>query len=252
MKLLLDGSGGFAGDMFTAALLDAGASLDDVEQGMITSGKKLGNIRIDSGKTSDGSTQLHISLEADKDHVHAEFITEILENCFNELRIGNIYREFGRKVLNILIEAENEAHKMHIFEKLMHHHGHDHHGTILHEAQDILIDIIGAVTGMESLGISPSASLLKPVRTGDGKVEFSHGVLDIPAPATKIILEKYNIEWEKGPIDTELCTPTGASLLAALIDKDEKIHSGEFKAIGEGSSRGSKILPIPPLKIYLV
>ena len=98
----------------------------------------------------------------------------------------------------------------------------------------------------------PGVQLLKPVRTGDGKVEFSHGILDIPAPATKIILEKYNLKWEKGPIDTELCTPTGASLLAALIDKNKKNHTGEFKVLGEGSSRGSKILPIPPLKIYLV
>lgn len=252
MKLILDGSGGFAGDMFTAALLDAGADFNNVQHAMINSGKRLGNIRIDSEKTDDGSTQLFISLEADKDHVHAEFITEILENSFDELGIDCIYREFGRKVLNILIEAENEAHKMQVFEKLKHHHGHEHNGTILHEAQDILIDIIGAVTGMESLGLSPSASLIKPVRTGEGKVEFSHGILDIPAPATKIILEKYNIKWEKGPVETELCTPTGASLLAALIKKNGGNDSGEFTILGEGASRGSKILPIPPLKIYLV
>ena len=61
-----------------------------------------------------------------------------------------------------------------------------------------------------------------------GKVNFSHGVLDVPAPATRIILEKFNVEWKKGPVDTELCTPTGASILAALIEKND-IKSFENK-----------------------
>ncbi len=252
MKLVLDGSGGFAGDMFTAALIDAGADYNEVSLAMEKAGKKIGNIRINSNKTGDGSTQLTISLEAEKNHVDAELIKELLNESFEELNTGNIYREFGKKVLGILIEAEDEAHKMQVFEKLMHHHGHDHKGTVLHEAQDILIDIIGAVSGMELLEISPSASLLKPVRTGQGKIEFSHGILDVPAPATRIILDKFNIKWQKGPIDTELCTPTGASLLAALIDNETTPDMGELKILGEGSSRGTKILPIPPLKIYLI
>lgn len=252
MKLVIDGSGGFAGDMFTAALIDAGADYKTVCNGMEKTGEKIGNIRIDSGKTDDGSTQLLISLEAEKNHVDADLIKELLNESFEELNIGTTYRAFGRKVLEILIEAENEAHKMQVFEKLMHHHGHDHKGTVLHEAQDILIDIIGAVSGMELLGISPSAALLKPVRTGQGKIEFSHGILDVPAPATRIILDKYNINWQKGPIDTELCTPTGASLLAALIDDEITPNLDKLNILGEGFSRGTKILPIPPLKIYLI
>jgi len=252
MKLVLDGSGGFAGDMFTAALIDAGADYNSVCIAMEKTGKKIGNIRIKADKTDDEATQLIISLEAEKNHVDADMIKELLNESFEELNVGNIYRDFGNKVLEILIEAENEAHKMQVFEKLMHHHGHDHKGTVLHEAQDILIDIIGAVSGMELLGTSPSASLLKPVKTGQGKIEFSHGILDVPAPATRIILDKYNIKWQKGPIDTELCTPTGASLLAALIDNEITPDMEKLKILGEGSSRGSKILPIPPLKIYLI
>ncbi len=252
MKLALDGSGGFAGDMFTAALIDAGADYNTISSGMVKAGEKIGNIKIDLNKTEDGSTQLIISLEAEKNHVDAEEIKELLNESFEELNIGNIYREFGRRVLDILIDAENEAHTMQVFEKLMHHHGHTHNGAVLHEAQDIMIDIIGAVSGMELLGISPSASLIEPVRTGQGEIEFSHGILDVPAPATRIILDKFKINWEKGPIDTELCTPTGASLLAALIDKKSSPGIEKLKILGKGSSRGTKILPIPPLKIYLV
>ncbi len=253
MKLLLDGSGGFAGDMFTAALLNSGANYNNVRHNMVTCGKKLGDIKIDHKKNMDGSTQLMITLHPNSDHVEAGSIKKLLLECFEKLNIGKIYREFGEKVLNILIDAENEAHKSHVFDKLMHDHGHTHKGTVLHEAQDILIDIIGAVSGLELMKVEPSASLIKPVRTGYGMIEFSHGILDVPAPATKIILNKFNIDWRKGPIEAELCTPTGASLLAALTgNNDDNNKEVDFKVLYEGSSRGSKILPIPPLKIFLI
>ena len=176
----------------------------------------------------------------------------MLFESFNEIKALPVYRDFGSGVLEILIEAEQEAHKLNVFKKLMHHHAHSHGDTILHEAQDIIIDIIGAVTGMELLGITPEAALIQPVRTGKGKVNFSHGLLDIPAPATRIILEKFNIKWEKGPVDTELCTPTGASILAALLKNGREKSYENKKILGEGSARGSKILPIPPLKILLI
>ncbi|MEN8222561.1 MAG: nickel insertion protein [Acidobacteriota bacterium] len=252
MKLLIDGSGGFAGDMFTAALINAGADSNTVKHNMEKCGSRLGRVQIESENNSDGSSKLAISLEAEHDHIGAGHIREKLKKSFNDIKTPPLYREFGINVLEILIEAENEAHKMNVFEKLMHEHKHHHHGTVLHEAQDIIIDIIGAVTGMELLGVLPDASLISPVRTGEGKVEFSHGILDVPAPATRVILDNYNIEWKKGPVDTELCTPTGASLLAALLKNNVKPDMGETKISGEGSSRGTKTLPIPPLKIYIV
>ncbi len=252
MKLVIDGSGGFAGDMFTAALINAGADFNIVKNNMEKCGSRLGRIEIGTGMATDGSSQLSISLKVENDHIGADRIRKILHESLDDIDSEPVYRDFGKKVLEILIDAEKEAHKMNVFEKLNHHHGHSHSGTILHEAQDIVIDIIGAVTGMKQLGILPSASLIYPVRTGSGKVEFSHGILDIPAPATRVILEKYNIEWEKGPVDTELCTPTGASLLAALITDIRKPDMKKNIISLKGYSRGSKSLPIPPLKIFII
>ena len=38
----------------------------------------------------------------------------------------------------------------------------------------------------------------------------------MPAPATHVIIKKYRIPIEPGPVAMELFTPTGAALLAAL------------------------------------
>jgi len=252
MKLIIDGSGGFAGDMFTASLIDAGADFHRVRENMEKCGSKLGRIRIGSQRSRDNALRLSVSLEAQQDHIAAHRVKSILTESFEEINTPQLYREFGLKVLEILIHAEEKAHKQQVFEKLMHHHGHSHHGPVLHEAQDIIVDIIGAVTGLEMLDISPSAALAGPLRTGSGTVEFSHGILDVPAPATRVILKKYGLDWEKGPVDTELCTPTGASILAALVDRPRESIPASSLVRGTGSSRGTKDLPIPPLKIFLI
>jgi uncharacterized protein (TIGR00299 family) protein len=64
------------------------------------------------------------------------------------------------------------------------------------------------------------------VNVGSGTVNTEHGVLPVPAPATADLLKEKPI-YSAGP-ETELTTPTGAALLAALA-----------------SSFG----PIPPLRV---
>ncbi len=132
------------------------------------------------------------------------------------------------------------------------HHNHDLEESFLHEAQDIVIDIMGAVTGLQELGVQPRAFLTCPVSVGGGHVHCSHGMLSIPAPATTVIIEEYNIPWKKGPIEKELFTPTGAAILAAL--DSHLIAPGEFDKLNvraSGKSRGTKTLDIPPLELVI-
>ncbi len=96
-------------------------------------------------------------------------------------------------------------------------HRHSAEKTVLHEAQDILIDITGAAFGLQYLGILPERVLCNvPVSVGGGKIRFSHGLLPVPAPAVTAILRKHRIPHVTGPVDVELLTPTGAALLAAM------------------------------------
>jgi uncharacterized protein (DUF111 family) len=139
-------------------------------------------------------------------------------------------------MLHHLIKAENEAHSTYDFD-MEHHHQHDHHHhnhqhaheekethphhhdipeAWLHEAQDILIDIMGAVMGLQLLSAPVKAELTNPVSYGGGSISFSHGTLKVPAPATEIMIKNNNIPAQAGPIDTELFTPTGAAALSAL------------------------------------
>ncbi|MBN1337147.1 MAG: tRNA (N6-threonylcarbamoyladenosine(37)-N6)-methyltransferase TrmO [Deltaproteobacteria bacterium] len=91
-------------------------------------------------------------------------------------------------------------------------------GGLLHEAQDILVDVVGAALALQHLAVDLArVACVAPVRVGGGQTPAtSHGRLPVPAPATRAILETYGIPHAEGPIDEELLTPTGAALLGAL------------------------------------
>jgi len=270
MKLFIDTSGGIAGDMFTAALISAGANFELLRAAMLTAASKLGSAQVDIRETTDGSNQLNIQLKSDRNHLHGSEAKGILNELFHEFEITEKYRTFGLTATEILLKAEIKAHRdfnIVIKEDVGHSHGHKHHHSqkrthhhhkneeesFLHEAQDIVIDIIGAVLGMQDLGVEPKAQLLAPVSVGGGSVDCSHGILPVPAPATQVILEQYDIEWQAGPIEVELATPTGVSILAALrVGKPDPSTLNGEKVIATGLSRGTKILDIPPLKICCV
>jgi len=96
-------------------------------------------------------------------------------------------------------------------------HSHAGEEAVLHEAQDILLDVMGAAAGLQHVGVDLNeVQCFMPVAVGGGIITFSHGTLPAPAPATLAILKRHRIPHVAGPVDVELLTPTGAALLAAL------------------------------------
>ncbi|TLX77177.1 LarC family nickel insertion protein [Labilibacter sediminis] len=261
MNLLLNPSGGIAGDMFAGALISAGADEKVMLDAMSLAASKIGEAKIWVEKTEDGACRLKMEMHHNHGHLAASKARVILSELLIELSIVDPYISFARDVLEILIAAEKQAHSENTFltdhhhhhthDHRHHHHHHENEEAWLHEAQDIIIDIIGATVGMQLLKAPTTAALIKPVSLGGGRIKFSHGEMSVPAPATKIITEKFGIITAMGPIDVELCTPTGSAILAALkADVLTAFDEDENNSV-KGHSRGSKDLPIPPLTIYL-
>jgi pyridinium-3,5-bisthiocarboxylic acid mononucleotide nickel chelatase len=99
-------------------------------------------------------------------------------------------------------------------------------------AVDSIVDIVGACVALEMLG-RPRV-LASAVTEGTGFVRCAHGRFPIPAPATLEILGARGIPLSQCDEAHELVTPTGAALLAELVEQFGPMRDLQPSKIGYG------------------
>ena len=114
------------------------------------------------------------------------------------------------------------------------------HGTsvddvALHEvgAIDAMVDVVGTAAALDWL--APAAVTCTGVAMGHGTLTCAHGVLPVPAPAALEILREAGGVTTDGGVARELCTPTGAAILAATVTHWAPAPAGRPVAIGWGA-----------------
>ena len=80
--------------------------------------------------------------------------------------------------------------------------------------------------------IRPDQVIVSPISVGSGTVRCAHGILPVPAPATALLLEGMPIH--AGNVQGELCTPTGAALLAHFGQMFGSMPLMRTKTVGYG------------------
>jgi uncharacterized protein (TIGR00299 family) protein len=193
-----DAFSGIAGDMTVAALIDAGAdsqalfeALDSLGTGARFRAEKVKRRGI-------AATHFAVEHEDQKKHRHLPHIVKMIEGS----RLSDRAKQNAIKVFEALGAAEAEVHGVPVEKVHFHEVG----------AVDSICDIAGACQALDMLGVeSVHASR---VNTGSGTVEAEHGVMPVPTPATALLLKGVPV-YARGP-ETELTTPTGAAILAAL------------------------------------
>ena len=93
------------------------------------------------------------------------------------------------------------------------------HSVHFHEASsiDTVVDIIGTAIALDDLNLFNEEISCSPVAIGGGTVSFSHGTTSNPAYAITEIFKNSTIIVKGGPVNEELTTPTGASILVNLV-----------------------------------
>jgi uncharacterized protein (TIGR00299 family) protein len=136
-----------------------------------------------------------------------------------------------------LAEAEAAIHAMPVAEVHLHEVG----------ALDSIVDIVGAVYGMEWL--AADAIVSSPLNVGSGTVRCAHGVFPVPAPATARLLK--DVPVYAGGVAAELVTPTGALLVTGYARQFGPLPPMRVDAVGYGA--GSRDFPGYPnvLRLWL-
>ena len=137
-----------------------------------------------------------------------------MEKAAANLELSAKAKEFASKVIHTLVSVEADLHKT-TFD--------DAH---LHEVAlvDTAAEILGVAVALDDLGLFESKIYSMPLAVGGGTFSFSHGITSSPAPATLAILQSKNFPFHGGPIEVELATPTGVSILVNLVDEVTRFY----------------------------
>jgi len=131
-------------------------------------------------------------------------------------------RDRALRLFSRLGEAEAKAHGIPVDRVHFHEVG----------AVDSIVDLVGAAAAVEHL--APERLTCGPVNVGSGRARTDHGDLPVPAPATAELLQGIPIYGGPGG---ELTTPTGAVLLAELVDAFVELPPLVLESTGYGLGR---------------
>ncbi len=214
----LDCSSGISGDMFLAALIDAGVPVDRLFGEL----KKLplGFYEFKRTRALRGGvvgTRVDIRVPGEQPHRHLADIQTLIEKASLPERAA----ARSLKIFNLLAEVEGKLHNVPPGEVHFHEVG----------AVDAVLDIVGTCVGLELLEISDL--VCSSLNVGGGHVDAAHGSLPVPAPATAELLK--NIPVYSTGVEGELVTPTGAALVATLASEFGPFPSMKIAKIGYGA-----------------
>lgn len=204
MLAYFDCFSGASGDMILGALIDAGVDpteLGDRLRTLRVPGYRFRVEKIVSKGVS--GTRLSVDLtEQDHAHRHLDEILEIIDRGDLSTRV----KEGASAIFSRLAESEAKIHG--VTPQQIHFH---EVGSV-----DAIVDITGAVAGLEMLGVEQVYCSALP--TGGGTVECAHGVLPVPAPATLELIRRRGAPLRPMAVEAELVTPTGAAILTTLAE----------------------------------
>jgi len=225
---------GISGDMLLGALIDLGADVNKVVAAIKSLenqayGYKNVKIKIQQVLQKEfKATKIDVTAESTS-RKNGNDLIEIIKKSAKSLKLSEKAQQFASNVICTLVESEAKLHKKALPEAHLHEVG----------LVDTPAEIIGVAVAMEDLGLFDSKIYATPVSVGGGLFKFSHGIVSSPAPATLEILRSKNFPIKGGPVESELATPTGASILVNLADEVSKFYP-EMTPLKVGYGAGNK------------
>ena len=158
---------------------------------------------------------------------HAHRSLQRIEGMIDQSILTPPQNELAKRIFLKLGEAEAKVHGTDIQQIHFHEVG----------AADSIVDIVGSAVGLDLLGVERFEA--SPVPPGKGTVTAAHGRMSLPAPATAELLK--GIPLAESTVSMELTTPTGAAILATVVEAFGPLPAMTIDSIGLGA--GTKNLP---------
>ena len=261
----LDLSCGVSGDMLLGSLVDAGVALELLAEAVgslrlpvrlraetvTRAGLRALHVTVDTGGTESGTGTRPTGTGPTR-------TWGSIRDLLGDAPLKPSVRAGAVRTFAALADAEAGVHGVAPDDVVFHELG----------GLDALADVVGVCAGFDALGLAGlTASRLalgggatgttgttdRPTPAGTDPAaarHASHAVLPVPAPAVLALLRAAGAPAAGGPVDVELCTPTGAALVTSLASGYGPLPPVVVEAVGTGA--GSLDLPGRPNVVRLV
>lgn len=218
--LFIDCFSGVSGDMFVAALIDAGVgSLELLRDELHKLPLEGWDIKLESVRSSGiAASRFDVRVVGEKQQPRS--LADI-QDLLTASKLSDSVKSSSLAIFSRVGRAEAEAHGQTL--ETVHFH---EVGMV-----DSIIDIVGACILMDEL--DPAEVVCSPVEMGSGMVDTKHGPMPIPAPAAANLLK--GVPVMQGGEECELTTPTGAALVTYFADRFGPMPPMEIEEVGYGS-----------------
>ena len=254
---------GISGDMVLGALLDAELELERLNAEIAKLG--LPEIAIEREATSRhaiaatrawvrvGAESIaeeeehHLDLATAKDRDHHKHTSEHHQHRYHHRDHQHHHlKDITQRIADSSLDDTVKERSIQIFERLGAAEA-EVHGTApadvhLHEvgALDALVDVVGAVVGLQLLAVDEVCA--SPLRFGTGFTRCAHGRYPVPVPGVLALCR--DVPTEQTDIRAELVTPTGAAIITTLASSFGPQPPFRQQAVGYGA--GSRDLEAVP------
>jgi uncharacterized protein (TIGR00299 family) protein len=214
----LDCSAGVSGDMLLGALVDAGAPLPVLQaavDAVLPHAVVLRAEPVDRGGI--GALRVHVETHDDT----ATRTWADVRGLLGGADLAVPVRERALDVFARLAAAEAAVHRVGVDDVHFHEAG----------ALDAVADVVGTAAGLAALGLDRLTG--SPVSVGSGTTRGAHGPLPVPAPAVLALLAGAPVQ--AGPAAHEATTPTGAAVLASVVDSWGPLPALVLDRVGVGA-----------------
>jgi pyridinium-3,5-bisthiocarboxylic acid mononucleotide nickel chelatase len=229
---------GASGDMIVGALIDAGVDFEFLKKELKK--LRLSGYRLRASKTSKSGLaavkfDVELTEDHDSDHNHGRGHgrhhrnLEDIVNIIDGSGLSRSVKEKSKAVFGRLAVAEAKVHGCAVDEIHFHEVG----------AVDAIIDIVGAVIGLDALKAGEIRA--SRLHLGSGFVDCAHGRLPVPPPAVVELLK--GVPAYSTDVKGELVTPTGAAILSTLAAGFGAFPDMRIEKTGYGA--GFKDLSMP-------
>jgi uncharacterized protein (TIGR00299 family) protein len=216
----LDCFAGISGDMLLGALIDVGWPEERLRE--VIARLRLGDVDLKVGrvvKHGISATQVNILSSPHQPHRGLNDLATIVMQA----DLPGFIQERAISALRLLAEAESAVHNVPVERIHFHEVG----------AVDTIVDIVGALVGMQELNVESVHCTNVPWSRGTVKTE--HGVLPVPPPAVAMLLRDVPVIGVD--IEGETVTPTGATLVRTLARQFGPMPAMRVSRVGYGAGQ---------------